>query len=762
MTSAEEQDSGREAWFVDSSLETKLAAPPARAGWIVRPRLLNRIAVAIRSPVLLVAAPAGYGKTTLVTQWVTSGRAGAIAWLTLDPADNDPTRLWAHLAAALERAGCVVDVNVAEFIAMSSTAILSAVVPRVAEALAAYPGVVTVVLDDCHVLHEPACSAQLDRLVALLPAHAHLVLVSRSDPAVRLGRLRVEGRLAEIRTENLAFDIGEVDAVLLAAGVSVSERELSALVRWTEGWPAAVYLAALSLVGRDDADAFVRSMVGDSRFMADYLSEEVLDRQDPELREFLLAMAVFDRFTVALANHVTSTPTAARLLQRLERTNLFLIPLQDGWFRLHHLFATYARSSLEVEHPDTVIELHQRGAQWFAAHDHTEEAIHHLLAASDFEQAAALIQAHWLRYFDAGRSATILGWLRQLRGTPAGTRAPATVTAAWIAALTGDQAELRRRLADLETMIEDASLPDGTRSPRSALMLIRGLFGFDGPDRMLADARQAAELENTHGTPWASVASAALGYAGFVTGDTALARAHLGAAARAQNAPLTVRLLALSTLALCEAEQGNPPLSAQLAAQAMDIVTEHRMQAMPQAIFAFTAHGAALGAAGQLAEAAAVLDEGLRARRRVPGLSPWPLLHHLLVTAVTAHQCGDHRYADELLAEVDALVPWDDQTLGPTRARIATVRHQLNESRHRNAAAGELLTPRELQILHRLRGDQTLREIARDLYVSHNTIKTITLSLYRKLGAHSRAEAIAIAATTIQPDSETPGRNSRP
>lgn len=760
MTSARRQDSGKGApgRVVTPLVVPKWAIPPARAGWIVRPRLLRLLDPAVESSVVLVAAPAGYGKTTLVSQWAVSGGAGTVAWVTLDPADNDPTRLWAHVAAALERAGCVMDANVAEFVAMSSTAILSEVVPRVAEALAAHPGAFTLVLDDCHVLHEPHCGEQLDQLVTLLPAQARLVVVSRSDPALRLGRLRVEGRLVEIRAGDLAFDAGEVDAVLRAAGVAVSQPELSALLERTEGWPAAVYLAALSLVGREDADALVRALSGSSRFIADYLSEEVLDRQGTELREFLLAMAVFDHFTVALATHVTATPTAARLLQRLERTNLFLIPLHDGWFRLHYLFAAYARSVLEVEHPETVIDLHRRGAQWFAAHNHTEEAIHHLLAAGDADVAAALVQTHWLHYFDAGRSATILDWLQQLHGTPAATAAPATVTAAWMAALTGDQAELSRRLADLETMTEDTPLPDGTRSPRSALMLIRGLFGYDGPDRMLADAREAVKLENTHGTPWASVAHAALGYAGCVAGDTVLARTHLGEAARAHDAPVTVQLLALATLASCEAEQGNHALSTRLADQAMDIVIEHRMHARPQAVFAFTAQGVALAASGQFEEAAAVLDKGLQARRRVPGLSPWPLFHHLLSTAMVAHHRGDRIRADQLLAEADALVPWDDDsTIGPSRARIAAVRHQLNDNSRRNTMVGEQLTPRELQILQRLRGDQTQREIARDLYVSPNTIKTITRSLYRKLGVHSRAEAINKAPAIVEQDPETPG-----
>jgi LuxR family maltose regulon positive regulatory protein len=196
---------------------------------------------------------------------------------------------------------------------------------------------------------------------------------------------------------------------------------------------------------------------------------------------------------------------------------------------------------------------------------------------------------------------------------------------------------------------------------------------------------------------------------------------------------------------LCEAELGNTATSAKLATEAMDLVTAHSMEQMPQAVFAFTAHGSSLAASGRFAEARVVLDEGLRARRRAVGLSPWPLIHHLVVTAAVAAQSGDGRLAEALLNELEELAPWTDDSMTITRRRIDAVR-QGYTPREVTPRAGEALTPRELEILHRLRGTQTLREIAADLYVSHNTVKTITLSLYRKLGAHSRSEVLAISA----------------
>ena len=733
---------------VEVAFERRLHPPRARPDWIARPHLLRQIEMATKYPVLLVSAPAGYGKTTLVAQWVSSCHPEDTAWIDLDPGHNDPTRLWADVAAALELVGCHLAADTVGSVATDPAALLTTtVLPRILEALRVHPHPLTVVVDDLQVLQNATCSEQLDHLMSTLPDHVHLVLVSRSDPQLRLGRLRVDGKLVEIRAADLSFTVEETAAVLRTENGSLSDDAVLELARRTEGWPAAVYLAALSLVDRSDPEEFVRGLSGSDRLIADYLSEEVLARQDSELRDFILDLSIFDHFTADLANHVRQTRSSTRLLRQLERTNLFLVPLQDAdWYRFHHLFATFARSALEVERPEAIDTLHYRAAQWYAGHGDVEEAVHHLLAAHAWDDAANLVQANWIHFFDAGRVTTILGWLRELKRTPADAGPAVTVTAAWISALTGNRIELQRRLHRLQSMVDDSPLPDGTTSPQAALVLIRGMFGFDGPDQMLADASRAVELESDSMTPWYAVARSALGYAGYVIGDVELARRALTAAMRAPAAPATTRVLALGTLALCEAEQGRTDQAARLADEAMAIVTEHAMHAMPQSTFAATAYGTYLAADNRLTEAADVLERALVTRRAVPGLSPWPLLHHLLAMAVVAARSKDPTRAEQLLAEADDLIPWTDEGMTATRHRIAAVRSQLTRPpRSRLQVATEPLTPRELEILQRLRGSQTLREIAADLHVSHNTVKTITSSLYRKLGAHSRVEAVNIA-----------------
>ena len=448
--------------------------------------------------------------------------------------------------------------------------------------------------------------------------------------------------------------------------------------RLTEGWPAAVALAALSLVGRADrgeAEEFVRRLSGSDRFVADYLSEEVLGCQEEDLRDLILDLSVFDRFNAALANEAAQISSAAGLLHRLERDNAFLVPLPEaGWYRFHHLFAAYAQATLEVEYPERVVDLHRRGARWFAFHDHPGDAIGHLLAAGDTEEAAQLIQRHWVRYVDAGRSVTVTGWLHGLRGTPADHGAAAAVTGAWMAALTGDPPELGRRLAALEDMTTPTALPDGTMSPRSGLLMIRGLVGSDGPDRMLIDAQDAVALENNHTSPWHAVARTVLGQAAFVTGNLRLARHHLAAATAAPLAPQIVRILAYAVLSLCEAEQGDRAASRRHAQLAMAVVTDHAMQNHPNVLPAYTAHGAALAAQGHLPAAMDTLEVGLRSGRRALGLGPWSLIHHLIAMASVTGRMGDPDGRADLLAEVDSITPWTGASMAATHGRVAAAR----------------------------------------------------------------------------------------
>ena len=726
----------------------KVHTPSSRSDWIPRARLVQLLDRAASRAIVLVAAPAGFGKSTAVAQWLGSDRAPARrAWVSLDEVDNDATRMWSHLAAALGQTGCDLGDDPEQYVAAHAAALAERVVPWVLDAIATLAEPLALVLDDCHLLVPGPVVDQLQRLLDHLPVNAHLILISRSEPALRLGRLRVAGHVTEIRTADLAFDDGEITMLLRSEGVVPSGPAMRALAEHTEGWPAAIYLAALSMRGRSDPDGYIRRLSGSDRYLADYLTEEILNRLSTELRRFVLDAVLFDRFCAALCDELIGATTASRQIHELERTNLFCTRIDESgtWFRFHPLFASFARTVAEREDPARVRRLHARGAAWFAAHRHVDEAVRHELAAGRAAEAAVLINSTGSDYFDAGRTMTVIYWLRRMRDLPEDTLVPVAATGAWLAAMTGQRGELQRRLAILDAAPDEGPLPDGSRSARSAAAVVRAMFGFDGPSSLLAAARLAIELESHPQARWYAVSRVTAGHAAYLVGDLDTARRRCAEATESGVAPRTIHVLALSLWSLAETEAGHAVAARELAERAMAVVRAHAMGSVPQVGLAFSAIGAALLEQGDLAAAETVCAEGLRVRRENPGLSPWPMLHQLLVCARLAVEQGRGAEAKALLVEAESLLVWDDDPASETsRRRIAAVRALL-PTRPRAAAVGDELTPREHEVLRRLTGTQSLQEIAVDLYVSRNTVKTITASLYRKLGAHGREDAVTRA-----------------
>jgi LuxR family transcriptional regulator, maltose regulon positive regulatory protein len=731
---------------VGSVLEAKLRPPPARSEWLVRARLLEELQRATQRPVTLVAAPAGYGKTTAVTQWLASpSRPPRVAWVSLDASDNDPVRLWTHIATALDRAGCVIARDIAGFVAAGGHDMLVAVLPHVVAAIAARSENVAIVIDDFHIVRSAACNEQVDFFIKHLPEQTHLVLITRADPTLRLGRMRAAGQLSEIRADDLAFTATEASALLVADGVQLSGDAVSELMHRTEGWPAGLYLAALSLAGRPDPGEFVHHFSGNNRFIGDYLTEEVLSQQPGDVRQFILDMSILDRFSAPLCDYVTGERRSARILRDLQHTNLFLSPLDaEGlWFRFHHLFGAVARSTLEAEQPERAPMLHGRAADWLTENGYVDAAIEHAMAAGRSDRAASLVQASWLKYFDAGLGTTVRGWLRALDSSPASQDATTLVTAAWMAALSGQRAEMDRLLAQLSDAANHVALPDGTTSVESVIAMIRGLFGFGGPRDMLASARRAAELETDGTTPWYAMANTALGHASYVVGDLDTAARVLPKAAHSEAAPSLIRILALAALALTQAELGQYEGSRKSAEAAMEIVEARSLHALPAVSMAFTALGQSQAASGRLAEAMATLEQGLNLRRKNPGLSPWPTIHNLLITARVVMMSGELSLARRLLDEVMPLMRQYQQGMAAMRARLDVAQKYLRDGQVEGAHS-EALTGREIDVLRRLAGSLSLGEIASELYLSPNTVKTHTTALYRKLGARSRSEAVKI------------------
>jgi len=728
-----------------SLLEAKMHSTPAREDWVIRRRLVDHLDRAGERPVVLVAAPAGFGKTTLLAQWLaTSPVSRTTAWVTLDSADEDPVRLWTYLAAALERAGCPLEPDTAAFVAANAGEIVSRVLPRLLSALATMPGEVVIVLDDFHFVREQACHDQMAYLVEHLPPRCHVVIATRFDPGLRLGRLRADGQLGEVRAADLAFSADEATALLAQQDVRLPNPHLADLLDRTEGWPAGLYLASLSLSGRNDPDEFVREFSGSDRFVGDYLTEEVLARQTDEIREFITTVSILDRLCAPLCDFLAETSSSALTLRELQRANMFLVPLDEPghWYRFHHLFAAAARSELAITHPDRVAYLHERAAAWFRERGDIDEAVKHLMQAGKTGAAAALVQANWMSYVNAGRTATVVGWLRAL-DSPLRPSDPATVvTAAWMAALAGDEAALAAHLEVLEQLRDHGPLPDGTSSVESAIAMIQGLFGFGGPVEMAAAAQRAVELETDARSPFHAIANTSLGHVAYIAGDLERAGSLLAKATRSDSAQAIIRVLSASIHSLVEGENGHPDRALELADLAMDIVETQGLQAAPQASLAFTAKAQSHAASGDLSAARATVDHGLAVRRRNPTLSPWPTLHHLLVAASVAVDDGQAVTARGLLDEAARMMDRFPVGMDCMKERLASIHARIPTPPFRPFV--EELTERETDVLRLLQGSLSLNEIASHLYVSHNTVKTHTSALYRKLGARSRAEAVQI------------------
>ena len=302
----------------DPILDAKLHRPPTRADWVERDRLLELLDRAVERPVTLVAAPAGFGKTTLATQWLASNRAPRVAaWVSLDSRDNDPVRLWTHVAIALERAGCCrSDQDVAAFMAAHGGEVIAEVLPRLLASIADMDEDLVILLDDFHFLRDVDCHTQVEFLVENLPQQAHLVVLTRADPGLRIAWLRATGRLSEIRAADLAFTAEETSSLLAVEQVRLSSGSVRDLVQRTEGWAAGLYLATLSMAGRSDPDEFVREVSEGNRFIGDYLTEEVLAGLSDEVRQFIRTMSILDRFSAPLADYMTGSSNSAALLAR--------------------------------------------------------------------------------------------------------------------------------------------------------------------------------------------------------------------------------------------------------------------------------------------------------------------------------------------------------------------------------------------------------------------------------------------------------------
>jgi LuxR family maltose regulon positive regulatory protein len=429
---------------MEQLLATKLHVPRPPPGFVSRPRLAARLDEGRSRRMTLVCAPAGFGKTALLAAWASGGQ-GPVAWLSLDEGDNDPARFWRHVAAALERARLGVIGRIGPLLGSaprSFEGVVTALINELADRPAA--GQALLVLDDYHLITDGQVHAAVQFLLDHLPPGLRLVLATRADPPLRLSRLRARDELAELRAGDLRFTAAEAAGLLRgtagAAAAGLTGTAIEALTAKTEGWAAGLHLAGLSLRSQDDADAFVAAFSGSHRHVLDYLAEEVLDRQDPQVREFLLETSVLSRLSADLCDAVTGRAGGQVMLERIERAGLFLVPLDEvrGWWRYHHLFAGLLQARLRAGQPGRVAALHRAAATWHAGRGLADDAVRHAVAAGEYEQAADMAEQHFDAVYFTGEKATLQRWLSSLSAETAGSRPRLSLARAFLALPAGD------------------------------------------------------------------------------------------------------------------------------------------------------------------------------------------------------------------------------------------------------------------------------------------------------------------------------------
>jgi LuxR family maltose regulon positive regulatory protein len=524
-----------------SLLQTKLYRPKARRGAVSRPRLLEQLDRVLACSVTIVSAPAGFGKSTLLAVWLAevSGDGEdepAAAWLSLDAGDDDPTPFWTYVIASVRTIAPGVGAETLALVETPGPISPQGLLTGLINDLAGVARELVLVIDDYHVIQSRQVHDGLAFLIANLPPNVHLVLASRADPPLPLARLRARGDLVEIRAADLRFTADEASDYLTGAmGLSLTQQQISTLDDRTEGWIAALQLAALSMRGRDDIADFVAGFAGDDRYIVDYLVEEVLQNQPPEMRSFLLHTSILSRMSSPLADAVTGRGDSRAMLEALDRANLFLVPLDDNrhWYRYHHLFAEVLQARLIEEQPDAVAALHRRASAWHEQHGEQDAAIQHALAASDYPLAARLVEAAMPAIARDRREATLRGWMEALPDEIFHTRPVLSLGYAGALLSTGETVGVEERLQDAERWANpsdgDVPNPDHLsvvdadefrRLPGSIAIYRSGqaLAGGDAP-ATVAYARRALDLLDHDDHYWRGAAAALEGLALWGSGD---------------------------------------------------------------------------------------------------------------------------------------------------------------------------------------------------------------------------------------------------
>lgn len=726
---------------------TKLRAPTMSEVVVGRPRIAALLDGAIDSSrsLALVSAPAGAGKSTALATWLEGRRDLKSVWFQIDGADNDPIRFWSGLVTALAHARPGIDQKVLPVLRAPNTSFEVEALPVLVNALDDVTARLVVVLDDYHLITNPEIHDAMQNLIDALPEVVTLAVSARIDPPLRLGRLRVRGQLTEIRAHDLRFNSTEAACFFIGDALEVDE--IDALCARTEGWAAGLALAAASLARGADSASFVKNFAGDNRLVVDYLATELWDGLPAPAKELMLATSILDEMCGPLVNTVAGIDDGMQWLEESARQNQLLISLDEHchWYRYHHLLRDLLRDELQRTNPSRIPELHRRAAAWFSAEGLHEDAIRHSFAANDLMAAADLVGSAGLEIVNDGNLRIVQGWLDQLGPGRVEEHLGCAVVQGWVLVITGRFEELGRWLQTSRRLLAESPAAADTPRVGESIAAVTALAALAEGDIGAALAAAESLAADTENHDLASSVADLVGGCRTLAGHFGEARSLLETAAG--TAPSEGQHLIACTsrrdLAVLAIENGDLGRAHHYAKQALDYAEAHH-----------------LGAYYHLAQAHSVVavttfiqdrGEALRHAERAVELArrsnrPIALAYTLATRAQIASL--DHRNDAARIDLVEARklldrCPDPGMVLTFVARREAHLGGSTGQPTSRiGSAVVEELTERELTVLRLLPSRLTAREIADELYVSHNTVKGHVKAIYRKLGVSDRALAI--------------------
>jgi LuxR family maltose regulon positive regulatory protein len=741
-------------------IASKLVPHRRPSGSVSRPHLLELLDGGQEQTLTLLSAPAGFGKTTVLTEWIDAGRSGtSFAWVSLDAADAEPVRLWTHVIAALARSGADAGARSLAALRSSPGQVLESVLPALFEELSAGDTPLVLILDDYHLAENPAVDEQVMFFLTYRPARVQLVISTRSDPSLGVARLRASGDLVELRAESLRFDLAELANFFEGVGVTgLTEADLLKLSERTNGWPAPLRLASL-LIPENGRDHFIDTFTGESRTVVDYLTADVLDLLKPEIRDFLLQVSVLKRMNGPLCDAVIGASGSGERLAALERANLFVAIDADGaWYHQHQLFADALHLELTRTRPDLVPVLHARAAAWLASNGEVETATEHAIASGDVTLASPLVAGQVQAMVSTGRTGLTRRWLAEL-SWPEALRDPELAFVRAVAA------SLESRYDDAVTLLEVARTGPPDQRDAAGLPLgfrvdfLESIAGVNQVSRAHEAAQRA--VATAPSSVWEGVALAAVGQAEYLQGHSVEATQTLRrAVSKIPDANPVLLAVAVGSLGLAEADLPEDsshaaPLLEPVLRMLSSIGAEHTAVAAVLHL----ACGERERRSGDLRAADTFFSTAIYLLKDTQA-GAWLALAHLL-RAQVQRALGDPVAAAAGVDVADGILHRVPDP-GNLRERSARLTELAKSPARVTSEYGEELTERELAVLHLAATGLEQRQIAEQLYISYNTVKSHLKTSYRKLGVSSRAAAVERLAALESHDNRGEQARSSP